>query len=665
LKSVSREWPEVSCRTVDFEFEASSSTVAQALLDELGAPKGDAEIGYENGVRQSLRSIPAPLPKLLSGLNLDRESVVLITGGARGITAAIAIELAKNFQCRLVLAGRSPLPTAPESERTAGLTDAKQLKAALLKQAGESGRPFTPASIEASFRKLLQEREIRSNLAAMSAAGSSVEYYAVDVTDASAFGALIEEIYARQKRIDGVIHGAGIIEDKLLRDKTPASFDRVIAPKVAGALALTERLRPATLRFLVFFSSVSARYGNRGQSDYAAANEVLDKLAWRLNARWPGRVLSINWGPWKTENGMVSSALAGQFAKAGVQLIDPIEGPKIFLNELLYGKKEDAQVVWGGPIFLGAERTAKAAAAPARFVSEHPLLSGRTEFHPNSDGSLMIARETTPQVDLYLEHHKLDGKPVFPMAMALELFAEAAAAKNPGKNVIQVRDLKTLRGIVFEPDAPQILRAWAFDGGEGVVDLKLESGSGRGFHYSAKAVVGEKQSAVNPPSDLKIENSDVLSLSLDEIYENWLFHGPSFAGIRRIEAIGKDGVLGWLKPSSPSEFFSYQPQSQWLIDPVLVDSALQLLIVWARQYLDATPLPSKLGVCHIFGAPRTDNVRCEVLVTHQAGSQTLRSDLRFFEDGRMFARLADMEVTFSKALNRLGGAVAAAGGTHK
>ena len=71
-----------------------------------------------------------------------------------------------------------------------------------------------------------------------------------------------------------------------------------MATKAGAALTLAEHLRPDGLRFLVLFSSVSGRFGNRGQADYAAASEVLGKLAHELDSRWPARVVSIDWGPW-------------------------------------------------------------------------------------------------------------------------------------------------------------------------------------------------------------------------------------------------------------------------------------------------------------------------------------------------------------------------------
>src|SRR5205085_352588 len=153
--------------------------------------------------------------------------VVLITGGARGITAQVAIALARRHRCRLELVGRSPLPIAPEDPSTAMATDRAELRRLLISQ-GERD----PAGIEAACSRILGAREIRATLAAVQEAGAVATYHPVDVRDAAGFGALIGALYARHGRIDGVIHGAGVLEDKLLRDKSGESFARVFDTKV-------------------------------------------------------------------------------------------------------------------------------------------------------------------------------------------------------------------------------------------------------------------------------------------------------------------------------------------------------------------------------------------------------------------------------------------------
>ena len=173
--------------------------------------------------------------------------------------------------------------------------------------------------------------------------GARATYHAADVRDRDAFGAFIDEVYERYGRLDGVVHGAGVLADKLIRDKSSESFARVFETKVNGALALCDKLRP-DVGFVSFFSSVAAVFGNRGQADYAAANDVLDKLATALKARIDGRVVSVAWGPWQG-TGMVSPVLEKEYHRRGIGLIPVETGVAAFLEELRRGGPEATQVV--------------------------------------------------------------------------------------------------------------------------------------------------------------------------------------------------------------------------------------------------------------------------------------------------------------------------------
>jgi len=265
--------------------------------------------------------------------------------GARGITFGVTYELAVRYRPRLVLVGSTPTPAPREAPQTRGLTSKGEIKEALIAQCRAEGIEPRLQEIEKRYRRLCKEREIRNNLLALERTGARVEYVPLDVRDADSFGGFLDRCYDRFGRIDGVIHGAGIIEDKGILEKTPESFDRVFDTKVDSAFTLAKKLRPESLRFLVFFSSVAGTFGNKGQCDYAAANEVLNKLALYLDARWPARVVSINWGPWDT--GMVGPELKKEFAKRGLLLIPEDTGRDRFLQELLYGRKGEAEVILG------------------------------------------------------------------------------------------------------------------------------------------------------------------------------------------------------------------------------------------------------------------------------------------------------------------------------
>ena len=659
LKTVPREWAEVAARTVDFEAAAGAEPIAARLFDELLARDGFAEIGYRGADRLTLGCEEAPLAKAAQPLSLDSESVVLVSGGARGITASTAIELGKAFKPRFVLLGRSALPTATEPEDIRGATTDRQLRAALMDRMQTGGQRPTPALIEGAVKRIKNEREIRASLAALSQVSSGVDYHQVDVTDSEAVGKLIESIYAAHGRIDGVVHGAGLIEDKLIGDKTPESFDRVVNPKVKGALALVANLRPQGLKFVAFFSSVSARYGNRGQCDYSAANEVLNKIAQQLNRAWPGRVVSMNWGPWRTEGGMVSPELAARFAAAGVEMIEVPNGCRAFLRELVDGPKEDAEVVFGGPLTIEqqAPGRAKAAAVPPAPAVSYAFVAS---VEGGAEGKLTAHLETGPARHLFLLDHQLDGKPVMPMVVALEILAETAAAARPDARVTIIRNLRNLAGIQYSDGADRLLSVEGETKG-GQLDLILKSAEKGQPHYRAQVEFGAALPA--PPPHLALSNPRPFPLPLREAYEQWLFHGPMMAGISEIQALGDNGIIGKLKPSRPEAIIRPAPAGQWLIDPVVADSMLQLVLLWARAVHGQTPLPAVMEA-YYYAAPlaSASEIACEIEIVNQPGSPTLRCRPVFYgEAGRVLGWMEGMEVTMSKALNRLSMAKSAGG----
>jgi NAD(P)-dependent dehydrogenase (short-subunit alcohol dehydrogenase family) len=241
--------------------------------------------------------------------------------------------LARATGCALELVGRTAVPDEPEESALASAADPVAVRRAII-----AAGVRNPAEVEQRLAQVLAAREIRMNVAALSQVASSVRYHAIDVRDASVVQALVADVYARHGRLDGVIHGAGIIEDRVLRDKTPDSFARVFAAKVDGARALLMAL-PPEVGFLVFFGSGSGVFGNRGQVDYAAANDALDTLAHRWAGRLGGRVLTVDWGPWAPDGpagmgGMLSAPLAQQYASRGIGLIQTDTGVGALLREL-------------------------------------------------------------------------------------------------------------------------------------------------------------------------------------------------------------------------------------------------------------------------------------------------------------------------------------------
>lgn len=339
LKSYARERPDCDFHIIHLPDALAPAEAADVIAGELAARDEAIEVAYLQGkrfigrvVRDDLYTGGTARPLL------DASSKVLITGGARGISAAVAVALAERFNCHLDLVGRSkPIDRELYAHVDAGAG------LATIRQQLIAGGLREPSAIEAAAAAIVADHEIATTLASIRRAGGTAGYYSVDVRDPAAFGALIDRLYERHGRLDGVIHGAGVIEDSLATDKSLDSFSRVFDTKVLSAITLAEKIRDDAA-FMVFFSSVSGAFGNRGQTDYAAANEFLDRLARSLNACRSGRMLSINWGPWSGA-GMVSPELASEYARRGYSLIDAADGVSSLISELTHGPQDEANVI--------------------------------------------------------------------------------------------------------------------------------------------------------------------------------------------------------------------------------------------------------------------------------------------------------------------------------
>ncbi len=96
VKTLAREWPIVRCRVVDLAMKDKAETLAGRLADEVFAGDGWAEVGYDQGRRIRLHTVTSPLLHTDSGIELEPGEPIVITGGARGITALVAAELAPS-----------------------------------------------------------------------------------------------------------------------------------------------------------------------------------------------------------------------------------------------------------------------------------------------------------------------------------------------------------------------------------------------------------------------------------------------------------------------------------------------------------------------------------------------------------------------------------------
>nr|CRI73799.1 CongC protein [Streptomyces conglobatus] len=170
------------------------------------------------------------------------------------------------------------------------------------------------------------------------ALGAEVTVAACDVSDRDAVAALLDSL---DRPLGAVVHAAGVLDDGVLGAQTPERIDRVLAPKVDGALHLDELTRQAPLSAFVVFSSVAGMLGGAGQAGYTAANTALDALVRRRRAAGLPAV-SLAWGLWAETSGLTAalgSTDHARLSRSGITALSTRDALALFDAALADGRE--------------------------------------------------------------------------------------------------------------------------------------------------------------------------------------------------------------------------------------------------------------------------------------------------------------------------------------
>jgi hypothetical protein len=274
-----------------------------------------------------------------------------------------------------------------------------------------------------------------------------------------------------------------------------------------------------------------------------------------------------------------------------------------------------------------------------------------------TDGVIEVVLSLDPFREPYLRDHQLDGKPVLPMAVACELMAEVALKSAPGLEVIAMRDLRVLQGIVLD-NGPQTVRIVARPRAVApgnAVQIEVSITGIENGHRAYYRAVAELAPALPQPPSIQVpsfQEWDPLPVSVEDAYRRWLFHGPLFQGVRAVNGVTSDGIAGWLAPSSTRELLGGDPKGTWMIDPVVIDSGLQLVLMWSRMRWDMSTLPSGFRTYRRFGSLLGSQIECRVRIW--GASPIIHADLVFISgEGQVLGVLEDMEGACSTSMNRM------------
>ena len=586
-KTASREWPDVAVKAIDVETRNQSpKRIAQELFAELVAGGPELEVGLQTDGRRitllAQSGVSAGEP-----VELPDDAVIIVSGGARGVTAVCLQELLRRRPAKLAILGRTPLTEEPAY--LANSTGDAELKKTLLGRYTEAGRQVTPIELNREVSQILNLREVRANLDRLMATGSKVLYLPTDISDAASVEASVSRVREELGPINMIIHAAGVLADKEIHLKTDEQFNSVFSTKVIGLQNLLATTVSDPITHLVCFSSVAARLGNKGQVDYAMANEVLNRICQAEQSRRGKGFLakSIGWGPWA--GGMVDPSLAGHFRAQGVELIPLDDGACLFADEITGRNGDCVEIVYGGMPGNGSSGTKVKQMAIRVHSSLHSQISS----------------------------HLIQGQPVVPLAMVNEWCLSIATALNPSVSIVSVRDLNVVKGIQLQAfdgvgdwlnidcersDSGDLLNMEVTDA-EGVVHYQLSIELGGEKLYTQNGESGTLSESAKSAEALKL---DKWEWTPKRIYEEFLFHGEKLQVVKQLLGVSASGCRGMLQMPDAAE-------ADWRV--AMLDGGLQLALLWERHRSGLASLPTRFGHLHWHMTEKLEGpVICELIL---------------------------------------------------
>ncbi|PWR15426.1 acyl transferase [Micromonospora sicca] len=341
-----------------------ATTDPSALVAELCRPAdgGPAEVALRGARRWVTGFEQVSLEGAAEPGVLREGGRYLITGGLGGIGITLAEDLAARVRARLVLLARSGLPAREEWDSYLAVHGSDD----------RVGRAI------AAIRR-------------MESGGAEVLVLAADVTDPADLRRVRDDVEAAFGGLDGIVHAAGLPGGGLAEVKERAEAERVLAPKLAGTLALAQVFGDLPMDFVALCSSITSVAGGLGQVDYCAANTFLDAYA-RAGHGWRAPVVAQNWGGW-AEVGMAVETTSATLRAAGRETVT-------------------------GPV-------------------DHPMLTTRV----SGPDQIVVHGVVSAASQWVLDEHRIGGVPVVPGTGHLECARAAVASGVPAPGAGQVVEL--------------------------------------------------------------------------------------------------------------------------------------------------------------------------------------------------------------------------------
>jgi acyl carrier protein/NAD(P)-dependent dehydrogenase (short-subunit alcohol dehydrogenase family) len=602
VKAFKRERGDALCKVVDFATSRKTAALADILIDETLRDPGAVEIGVMDEQRWTIGTREIPAGADPSGIELGKDTVFVVTGAAGSIVSAIIDDLAGASGGVFHLLDLTPEPDPDDPDIARFATDKDGLKRDIFERIKATGKRATPAVIDKELARLERAEAALAAIRAVEQHGGTAHYHCVNMLDVDAVEGAIRKVTETSGKIDVLIHAAGLEISRFLSDKTAQEFDLVFDVKCNGWHAMLHAIGDMPMQAAVVFSSVAGRFGNGGQTDYSAANDLLCKSISNFRNTRPDTLgVAIDWTAWG-DIGMASrGSIPVMMAAAGIDMLPAAAGIPVVRRELTRARGT-TEVVIAGRLGLMADEwddTGGLDVAAITGSGNGPMI-GRVVGTGIWQG-LTVETELDPATQPFLHDHQIEGTPVLPGVMGLEGFAELSTLLLPDWRVEGIEDVEFLAPFKFYRGEPRSVRLSAqFEqiGDDlcahcelvGVRQLKTQPEPVVTRHFTATvrlnrespaAIVGDKPLPATGPT-----------VGASDVYQVY-FHGPAYRVLDSAWSDGPGTVIGRLCETLPDNHTPADLPTQ--IAPRLIELCFQTAGMCELGWDGVFGLPAHVG----------------------------------------------------------------------
>jgi NAD(P)-dependent dehydrogenase (short-subunit alcohol dehydrogenase family) len=577
-------------------------------------------------------------------MTLGKDTVFVVTGAAGSITSAITADLAADSGGTFCLLDLVPVPDAENPDLKRFATDKEGLKRDIFERLKNSGERATPARVEKELAALERADAALRAIRAVENAGGDARYHSVDLRDADSVARAIADVRQRSGKIDVLLHAGGLEMSHFLPDKEPAEFDLVFDVKSDGWFNVLHAIGDMPLGTTVGFSSIAGRFGNAGQADYAAANDLLCKTASSFRRTRPAtRGIAIDWTAWAGIGMATRGSIPKMMEMASIDMLPPEAGIPFIRHELTAGGRRGEVLVGQRLGILLEEWDAHGGIDPALFAREkHGPMIGRVTGM-SMQGVLTVDTELDPARQPFLRDHQIDGTPVLPGVMGVEGFVELARLVTPGWNVVAVEGVVFRAPFKFYRGEPRLVTLRALfvpDGDDLVAECELlgsrtmpnQAEPQVTTHFCGRVRLGHK--AAKAPKAQPPPRSVGPVIEADSVYRVY-FHGPAYRVLRKVWR--NDGaIVGEMESAVPANHEPAELPTQ--MAPRLIELCFQTAGIWELGTQGRMALPEGIAEIQAYVDPATVKGNLYAVVHLDSGERGFDADV-VDEEGRVLVRL--------------------------